>query len=59
MIKTVYFPDDAKTKEVFKRVEVYQKKRGEAYGKDPSFSEIVVEALTALVSVKGTKTKRG
>lgn len=52
MQKSIYFPDDAKTKEVLKRVEARQNAQAKVLGRRPSFSEIILEALKKLVSVK-------
>ena len=52
MNKSIYFPDNAKTREVLKRVGVVMKNREKAYGRKPSFGEMCLEGLKKLVTVK-------
>ena len=53
MNKSIYFPDDAKTKVILERVKMWRKKRAEVLNiKEPSFGKAVLVGLKMLVSTK-------
>jgi hypothetical protein len=49
---TIYLPDDSKTKELLKRVEVYRETHEKVLQHKPSFSECVIRGLEKLVEVE-------
>ena len=48
---SVYIPDDAKSKEVLKRVEMKRDLYKKQFGREISFSEMVMQGLALLVQV--------
>jgi len=52
---TIYFPDDSKTKELLKRVEIYRATHEKLLSHKPSFSECVIRGLKKLVEVDKNK----
>jgi len=51
MNKSIYFPEDSKTKEILKRVNAWMDLRKKAFGQKISFSEAVLLGLEKLVTV--------
>ena len=59
MYKSIYFPDNAETTEILRRVGVWRESRATLEGvKIPSFGDTVLTALKRLVSVEGKNKKR-
>jgi hypothetical protein len=52
---SIYIPDDAKSQEIMKRVEIKQEAYEKQFGRKISFSELVMQGLALLVQVNDKK----